>query len=130
MDFLTGLILPLYNFDKYKSACTHQNYECSVLYKNTKSINPLISRVKAVCEGVFFARDLTNEPSNRLNTNPTTYPDYVSDTTNEGTTSAASYLTRPVVLDNTSTALDIRLTQAVRDSSEVEVYYRTTVYNE
>ena len=68
--------------------------------------------------------------SNRLNTNPTTYPDYVSDTTNEGTTSAASYLTRPVVLDNTSTALDIRLTANVRTSSNILVYFRTSAADE
>ncbi len=67
-DFLTGLILPLYSFDKYKSAGTPQNFECSVLYQNSKNRAFLNSRLKAVCEGVFFARDLTNEPSNRLNT--------------------------------------------------------------
>ena len=69
VDFLTGLMLPLYKFDKYKSAGARQKNECSVLYNNSKIIIPLISRAKAVCEGVFFARDLTNEPSNRLNTN-------------------------------------------------------------
>ena len=68
--------------------------------------------------------------SNRLNTNPTTYPDFVADTTNEGTTSVASYLTRPVVLDNTSTALDIRLTANVRTSSEIKVFFRTSAADE
>ena len=54
----------------------------------------------------------------------------MSDTTNEGTTSAASYLTRPVVLDNTSTALDIRLTANVRTSSNILVYFRTSAADE
>ena len=48
--------------------------------------------------------------SNRFNEHTSVnHPDFVADTTNEGTTSDAM-LTRPVVLDNTSTALDIRLT--------------------
>ncbi|MFL2827490.1 MAG: leucyl aminopeptidase [Paracoccaceae bacterium] len=68
LDFLTGLILPLYSFDKYKTAGTKKNFECSVLYQNLKNMTSLNSRVRAVCEGVFFARDLTNEPSNELNT--------------------------------------------------------------
>ena len=54
----------------------------------------------------------------------------MSDTTNEGTTSAASYLTRPVVLDNTSTSLDIRLTANVRTSSNILVYFRTSAADE
>jgi hypothetical protein len=63
---------------------------------------------------------------NRLNDPQVSDVNYVADTTNVGTSSAAVYLTRPVVLENTSTALDIRLTQNVRATSNVEVYYRTT----
>jgi hypothetical protein len=64
---------------------------------------------------------------NRLN-NPTSAntPNFISDVTSTGISSAAVYLTRPVALENASTALDIRLTQNVRSSSSVEVYYRTT----
>ena len=36
------------------------------------------------------------------------------------------YVTRPVVLDNTSTALDIRLSANVRSTSSIELYFRTT----
>ena len=36
------------------------------------------------------------------------------------------YITRPIVLDNQSTALEIRLTSNIRSSSEVEVYFRTS----
>jgi len=36
------------------------------------------------------------------------------------------YLTKPIVLENASTALDIRLTANIRSSSEVEMYYRVT----
>jgi len=62
---------------------------------------------------------------NRLN-NPTSgnTPDYVDDTSSSGTSTAAVYLTKPVILENESTSLDVRLTQNVRSSSSVRVYYR------
>jgi len=63
--------------------------------------------------------------SNRLN-NPIsgTTPDFVAETTNTGGSSAAQYITRPVILTNTSTALDIRLSASVRSTSAVKMYYR------
>ena len=65
--------------------------------------------------------------SNRLN-NPTSgnTPDYVPDTANTGTTSSAVYLTKSITLENASTSLDVRLTQNVRSSSNVKVYFRVT----
>ena len=64
---------------------------------------------------------------NRLN-NPTAgnTPNFVEDTAPTGTSSAAVYLTRPVILENASTALDVRLTQNVRTTSNVRVYYRVS----
>ena len=64
---------------------------------------------------------------NRLN-NPTSIntPSFVNDESSTGTSSAAVYCTRPIVLENASTALEVRLTSYVRSSSEVEVYFRTT----
>ena len=63
--------------------------------------------------------------TNRLN-DPTSgnTPDYVADTASTGTSTAAVYLTKPIILENSSTSLDIRLTQNVRSSSNVKVYYR------
>jgi hypothetical protein len=63
---------------------------------------------------------------NRLNNPTVSDVDYVDDTKPVGTSTSAVYLTRPVILENTSTALDIRLTQNVRASSSVRVYYRVT----
>src|SRR6056300_1483770 len=63
---------------------------------------------------------------NRLNDPQISDVNYVADTTNVGTSSAAVYLTRPVVLENISSALDIRLTQNVRATSNVKVYYRVS----
>ncbi len=62
---------------------------------------------------------------NRLN-NPSSSntPDFVTDTANTGTSSAAVYCTKPVLLENNSKALDIRLTANIRATSEVEMYYR------
>jgi hypothetical protein len=64
---------------------------------------------------------------NRLN-NPTSgnTPNFVTDNTATGTSSAAVYCTRPIVLENASTALDVRLTQNVRSSSSVKVFFRIT----
>jgi hypothetical protein len=64
---------------------------------------------------------------NRLN-NPDAgnTPNFVADTAASGTSSAAVYCTRPIILENSSTALDVRLTQNVRSSSSVKVFYKIT----
>ena len=63
---------------------------------------------------------------NRLN-QPTTSntPSFVADTANTGTSTAAVYCTKSIVLENSSTSLDVRLTSNVRASSSVRVYFRT-----
>jgi hypothetical protein len=68
---------------------------------------------------------------NRLN-DPTSAntPNFVGDTSPTGTSSAAVYVTRPIILENASTALDVRLTQNVRSSSSVKVFYRITSSSE
>jgi hypothetical protein len=55
-----------------------------------------------------------------------TTPDFVAETTNTGGSAPAKYMTRPVILKNDSTALDISLSAAVRSTSEIKMYYRTT----
>jgi len=62
---------------------------------------------------------------NRLN-NPIsgTTPDFVEETTNTGGSSAAKYMTRPVLLKDPATALDIRLSANVRSTSAIKLYYR------
>jgi len=61
---------------------------------------------------------------NRLNNPQSGDPDFVDDITSTGTSSSAVYCTRSVSLENTSTALDVRLTSNIRSTSEVEVYFR------
>ena len=64
---------------------------------------------------------------NRLN-NPIsgTTPDFVAETANTGGSAAAKYMTRPVILTNDATALDIRVSANVRSTSAVKMYYRNT----
>jgi hypothetical protein len=64
---------------------------------------------------------------NRLN-NPIsgTTPDFTAETANTGGSSAAQYMTRPVILTNDATALDIRVSANVRSTSAVKLYYRIT----
>ena len=64
---------------------------------------------------------------NRLNS-PTSSntPSFVSDTAKTGSSSAAIYCTKPVILENNSKALDIRLTANIRATSEVEMYFRVS----
>jgi len=64
---------------------------------------------------------------NRLN-NPTNgnTPNFIDDISSTGTSTSAVYVTKPITLTNTSTALNIILTSNVRPSATVKVYYRTT----
>jgi hypothetical protein len=64
---------------------------------------------------------------NRFN-NPVsgTTPDFVAETTNQGGSSAAKYITKPIILENSSTSLDIRLSANIRASSAVKMFYRVT----
>tara|TARA_B100000963_G_scaffold167630_1_gene145637 strand:- start:16172 stop:22282 length:6111 start_codon:yes stop_codon:yes gene_type:complete len=87
---------------------------------NTK-LSPVIDLAR---NSVFCIANRLNSPDSG-NT-----PDFVADTAPADNSTASNYITKPVVLTNNSTALDIRLTQVVRSSSEVEVYFRTTSADE
>jgi hypothetical protein len=64
---------------------------------------------------------------NRLN-NPVsgTTPDFVEETTSTGGSAAAKYMTRPVILTNDATALDIRISASVQSTSQIRMYFRAT----
>jgi len=55
-----------------------------------------------------------------------TTPDFVAETTNTGGVASAKYITKPVILENNSTSLDIRMSANIRSSSAVKMYYRVT----
>ena len=63
--------------------------------------------------------------TNRMN-NPTSgnTPDFVADTASTGSSTAAVYCTKSIVLETASTSLDVRLTSNVRSTSKVKMYYR------
>jgi hypothetical protein len=88
---------------------------CTMQTSNTK-LSPVIDLQRCSAFAI----------QNRLNKPQSGDVDYIPDTENVGTSSAASYLTKPVVLENLSTAIDVRLTSNIRSTSSVEVYYRTT----
>ena len=62
---------------------------------------------------------------NRIN-NPVsgTTPEFVAETANTGGSSEGKYVTKAIILENESTALDIRITANVASTSTVKMYYR------
>jgi hypothetical protein len=62
---------------------------------------------------------------NRLN-NPVsgTTPEFVAETANVGGSSEGKYCTKPIILSNESTALDITITANVASTSTVRMFYR------
>ena len=72
MDFLSQIIfgfeLKSYSFDKYKSSSKERKKCLNVLTLDLKSMKNQYKNVNALIEGIAFTRDLTNEPSNILNT--------------------------------------------------------------
>jgi hypothetical protein len=64
---------------------------------------------------------ITNRINNPSSTNT---PDFVANTASTGTSTAAVYCTKSIVLETASTSLDVRLTSNVRSSSSVKVFFR------
>ena len=58
--------------------------------------------------------------------NPTsgTTVDFVADTAKRGGSSPAKYITKPILLANAATALDVRITAYIHSTAEVEMYFR------
>ena len=53
-----------------------------------------------------------------------TTPGFIADTAKSGGSSPAKYITRPIILANESTALDVRISAYIPGTSEVEMYFR------
>ena len=84
--------------------------------ENTK-LSPVLDLQRT---SAFTIQNRLNSPTSR-NT-----PNFVDDDQPTGSSTAAIYCTRPITLENASTALELRLTQNVRSTSDVEVYFRAT----
>ena len=91
---------------------------------NTYEISSTIDNVSPVID---LARRSIFCTQNRLDS-PTSsnHPEFVAETKNVGGSSSSAYITRPIELDNESTALDIRLSANIRSTSSVELYYRVS----
>src|SRR6056300_1164845 len=89
---------------------------CTLTTSNTK-VSPVIDTQRI---SMIAIQNRLNSPTS-INT-----PNFKDDEQSSGSSSAAIYCTRPVVLDNPSTSLEVRLTSNVRASAEVEVYFRGT----
>ena len=64
-NFLHGVILKSYSFEKYKTKKTNKNISIFVTGKNKPSLKDQI-RFKSIEEGTFYTRDLVSEPGNIL----------------------------------------------------------------
>jgi len=79
------------------------------------NISPIIDMSRLSCH---LIRNHLFNPTSSIT------PDFVADTAKRGGSGPAKYITRPILLANESTALDVRLSAYVPGTSEVEVYYR------
>ncbi|MEO1918978.1 MAG: leucyl aminopeptidase [Paracoccaceae bacterium] len=68
-DISYGLALRAYDFIAHKTADTDDIKPASMMVTNPEGVAAEVSPMAALTEGVFFARDLINEPSNILTTN-------------------------------------------------------------
>ena len=89
---------------------------CTLTTSNTK-LSPVIDTQRT---SMITVQNRINNPTS-VNT-----PDFKDDEQSSGSSTAAIYCTRPILLENNSTALDVRLTSHVRSSSSVQVYYKIT----
>jgi len=89
---------------------------CSLRTSNTK-LSPVIDTQRI---SMITVQNILNSPT-AIN-----HPTFRDDEQSSGSSTAAIYCTRPIVLDNNSTALEVRLTSNVRSDAEVEVYYKIT----
>jgi hypothetical protein len=84
---------------------------------NNDNITPIIDTQRL---SAFLIQNRLNNPISG------TTPDFVEETTSIGGSAAAKYMTRPVILTNDATALDIRISASVQSSSAIRIYFRTT----
>ena len=65
-------------------------------------------------------------PGAKITAKLTNTIDYEDDTATEGGSTDGSYITKPVSLENPSTAIDVRLAASVRSSSNIKMFFRLT----
>ena len=67
-DVIKGYLLRRYEFSDYKNIKNKGTGSVTLMLKRPKDFAKSLSEIKAQVDGVFFARNLVNEPANILNT--------------------------------------------------------------
>ena len=65
-DFIHGLKLKSYQFEKYKSKKNKENFEIFISYESNSFTFEKNKRYKSLIEGINFTKDLVSEPGNIL----------------------------------------------------------------
>ena len=67
-EFIQGYLLRRYEFTDYKTIEDQSLASVTLMLKNPKEFGKTLQQIKAIVDGVFFTRNLVNEPANILNT--------------------------------------------------------------
>jgi len=97
-----------------------KSYTTTLTIKTPTNFNNLSPIIDTKRMSLFLIQNRLNNPITG------TTPDFTAETANTGGSSAAQYVTKPVILKDDATALDIRISANVRSSSAVKMYYRIT----
>ena len=67
-DFIKGYLLRRYNFLEYKTSKNTETRSATFMLNRPLDFKKSLEEIKATVDGVFFTRDLVNEPANILTT--------------------------------------------------------------
>lgn len=67
-DFIQGLLLRSYSFDQRRSTPIEPYGDITLMHNQGEDLAADLALASTIAEGVFFTRDLTNEPANVLTT--------------------------------------------------------------
>ena len=103
---------------------THLNGSNSLLYRIS-----LISFNSNISPAIDLQRVNLFAINNRLNAPIANvadiYDQFINETEGQGGSAAAKYITKEIILENPSTAIDLRLSASIFSSSSIEVYHKT-----
>ena len=67
-DFIKGYLLRQYSFSEYKTSKITKSRSATLMLNKPLDFKKSLEEIKATVDGVFFTRDLVNEPANILTT--------------------------------------------------------------
>ena len=67
-DFVKGYLLRQYSFSEYKTSKITKSRSATLMLNKPLDFKKSLEEIKATVDGVFFTRDLVNEPANILTT--------------------------------------------------------------